>query len=236
MKTLLFATCYLHRQPDAARYEKWIDFYRARAGQLGVDALVLIDDGSHPDLFPRVAPVLHAERLPEKLDAPVSFVTFDSQLGRPTVDEHVGWMRSFTFSHVLVQRYGFTKVIHVESDFFLLTDPVLQFIRDTRRGWSSFWSKLYAWPESAIQIICEDRLEDLQYLYDKVRSCQYNPAEIAEILIPISKVVHSFRGDRVEAPLQLRGAATPAPPADYAGQVPIHENPHAYAARYEFPR
>lgn len=228
-KTLLFCTSYFRDQQQwLSRYERWLQHHQAISWQ--VDALAVIDDGSpilpHSDsVEPIETASLGRVSLPSR-----SLVRFKDNLGRQSTLQYPGWWRSFQLALDLSEIYGFTKIVHVESDSYLLSTRVLEFIEQTNTGWTLLWSKHFLLPESAIQIICRDAFNE----FAKIR--EHGPYglanQFAENLLPYTQVVKSFTGDRYSD----FGAAIPRN-ADYAVQVTPEMPtavPHSWTRRLKY--
>ncbi|NLR68662.1 hypothetical protein HGH92_30445 [Chitinophaga varians] len=230
MKAFLFCTSYIadRGQHVPGRYMKYISFYQSRLAALGAEHLFLVNDGrAHIDkIAGSMTAVISAETLPDQHLMPGTYmISFEKGLGRPSIDDHCGWWRSFVFSYTIARRYGFDKIIHVESDFFLLSERLLSFIRSISSGWHSLWSSSCKWPESGIQIICKDRFEELFVASEQARSLGYNSYYPAEHTLPFSAVHRHFLGDRLDC---LPSGTTTAGQEvflnyDYIGNVPVND-------------
>jgi hypothetical protein len=210
-KTLLFCTSYFSaHQQWLSRYERWLKHHQAISWQ--VDAVAVIDDGSpilpHSELVEPIDTVsLGHVSLPSR-----SLVRFKNNLGRQSTLQYPGWWRSFHLALDLCEIYGFTKIVHVESDSYLLSTKILKFIEETDTGWTLFWSEHFRLPESAIQIICQDAFHEFSKIREKGPHGLAN--QLAEQFLPYTRVVKNFTGDRYSD----FGAAIPSN-ADYAVQV-----------------
>jgi hypothetical protein len=213
MKTLVFCTSFA--QSDDVwnyRYGKWLA--HVSRSPLRADQILLVDDGS-PVLpaFPSAVALPGAE-LPE--DCPESrivLVRFAPQLGRPSVFDYPGWWRSFLYVARYAEQYGFDKVVHVESDTYLLSSQLHDYVNRLERGWVTFWCPLSGLPETCIQVICPDQLHNYLALADKPLA--EFAGQAAELVLPFTLVESDFKGDRYG---EYR-AELPRD-ADYASQVP----------------
>src|ERR1700761_7013718 len=121
--TLVFCTAYTGRndRPWEAweiRYKRWGEAIKSSA--LDYEQILIVDDGS-PTLpaWPNAAilTALPAERPSERL----GIFPFKDNLGRPAAYDYPGWYRSFTFAAEYARIFGFDKIIHIESDAFLVS-------------------------------------------------------------------------------------------------------------------
>lgn len=195
LRTLLFCTSYMD-SPDAwrRRYERWVDYY-ARI-PLARSATVLIDDAS--SYLPEDPRLTVGDELPASIESsPFHLYRFPNRLGRGTAEEqwaHWGWWRSFLFSVKIARRYGYRKIIHVESDAYLLSRAIVDYINRLDAGWTTFWCPRHAMPEAGIQIIAEDQFPAMEHFTEiDVRTLARMRAENA---LPFTHVNKSFVGNR----------------------------------------
>jgi len=210
-KTLLFCTSYFSDQQRwLSRYERWLEHHQAISWP--VDAVAVIDDGSPILPHSESVAAIDAASLGRVAFPSRSLVRFKDNLGRQGTLQYPGWWRSFQLALDISEIYGFTKIVHVESDSYLLSTKILQFIEQTNTGWTLFWSEHFRLPETAIQIICHDVFDDFAKIREKGPHGLAN--QLAEHFLPHTQVVKTFTGDRYSE----FGAAIPRN-ADYAVQV-----------------
>jgi hypothetical protein len=193
MKTLLFCTSYASTQAGwQGRYKRWLDFFGR--SPLQRDQILLIDDGS--PVLPAWRGVRMLTELPERQpNDKVVFFHFEKNLGRSAVRVYPGWFRSFAFAAVYARKYGFDKVVHVESDSFVFSERLVRFIDGLQSGWTTFWCPRWGFPETCLQVICADQMESFLELstidYDSVLT------DLAiETVLPFTDVRKDFIGDR----------------------------------------
>jgi len=210
MKTLLFCTAYLwHPGKWRSRYHRWLALQR----QIPIDrdAIFLFDDASpHRPDDPDVRVI---DALPREL-APggVYLYRFAERLGRDSVTHFPGWWRSFSFSLAVAERYGFEKIVHIESDAFVLSGELVDYMNALESGWTTLWCPLYKFPEPNVQIICADRFADLAAASADAAANGYHL--IPEVNLPFTHVEKGFVGDRYGEYQDTIPAD-----ADYAAQV-----------------
>ncbi|MCD8515907.1 MAG: hypothetical protein LRY61_01305 [Burkholderiaceae bacterium] len=188
---VLFATAYIKDQRAwLTRYKPWIDYYQQ--SPLGNLPLVLIDDGS-PYLPDNSAVAICNPSEPAQLRAgqPTIF-HFNDNLGRSSLQSYPGWWRSFLFSAQIARSNDNCKLIHIESDAYVLSPRLFQKIIDLRHGWTTFWLEKYQMPETAIQVICPDQLANLEQIE---RHPMLN-REMAEKFLPFTEIDKQMIGDR----------------------------------------
>ncbi|MGK5026297.1 hypothetical protein [Janthinobacterium sp. RB2R34] len=202
MKSILFCTSYIrNEQAWQERYQRWLDYYED--GPIAASKKIMIDDGSPylppPDLIKTVP-----------FTAPLSLfnddkviVRFDNNLGRQSMSVYPGWWRSFLHSVTLARELGADKIIHIESDAYILSPRLADFINGIESGWHVMWSECYRFPETAIQVVCSDQFEIFEQF--KARQPDLNYGDLAENLLPFTSVNRQFKGDRYSEIRRNRG-------------------------------
>jgi hypothetical protein len=223
MRSFIFCTSALNGNADnhsIRRYRRWINHYSRILPEVGADRLFLIDDGGkEKDVsFEIIGGNLH-----DILQDQVYLYRFPASLGRKNPVEFPGWWRSFLFSIEIAEKYGYQRMIHIESDFFVLSQRLRSFIRDIDRGWTSMYSYFYEWPESGIQIICEDAFDSFREIKRQLFSKGYSWKAYAEMTLPFTNICKDFNGDRLGEPRVLSAwldkVADKLASLDYIGQV-----------------
>ncbi|OEZ94191.1 hypothetical protein JAB9_42200 [Janthinobacterium sp. HH107] len=154
----------------------------------------MIDDGS-PFLPPAdiIKTVSHSAPLASNDDKNL-IIRFDNNLGRQSGADYPGWWRSFLHSVKVANELGVDKIIHIESDAYIMTPRLVKFINEIESGWNVLWSPRYRMPETAIQVICRDQFAIFEKFKDN--HPDYSFPDIAEKLLPFTTVHKQFKGDR----------------------------------------
>lgn len=195
MKTIIFCTSFIDNT-NSLRYEKWINYYKDKLDLFNSSNLFLIDDGSSNISFDKWVEIIEISNLPDSLKSNINLFHFEDHLGRPSRRDYQGWWRSFTFSIKLAEKYNVDKIIHIESDYYILSRKMIDHIANISEGWTVFYSKHYRFPETAIQIICKDSFEKFNKMYLQAVKSNYKFKKIAERILPFSKIEKDFLGDR----------------------------------------
>lgn len=105
-----------------------------------------------------------------------------------------GWCRSFFSSLDIAEEYNYDKIIHIESDAFVLSDRLWKYLYDIKEGWEVLWCPRYNMPENAIQVICKDSFHEFRQQADRFKDGIRQG--IIENLLPYKKINKDFIGDR----------------------------------------
>lgn len=192
-ETLVFCTSYIADQEAwADRYERWLKHHAGLPFERAL--LCMIDDASpfRPD--PQRLQVIDAGAPLPAAPARPLMVRFASRLGRRAVDDYPGWWRSFLFSVLVAKHYGCRKIVHVESDAYLLSRRMLDFINARASGWTAFWCPRWNFPETGIQVVCADRFDQMRGMWDA--GWARHAGQYAERVLPFTDVVRDPHGNR----------------------------------------
>jgi hypothetical protein len=206
MKSFLFATVYisdLNSEYSISIYKKWLAYYKNKKSLLGVDHIILIDDGSSMDDLLKISNDLHIleadKDLPVCLPDGIVVFHFKENLGRSENNVFPGWMRSFFFASKIAKQYSFDKIIQCESDAYLIRNRIFRYVKNVETGWVAFWCPWHSIPESAIQVICKNQFDLLETYFDLGEGFwrqEKEPIGPAEKILPFSYVNKRFIGDR----------------------------------------
>lgn len=185
-KTFVFATCYINSAETLERYYRWIEFYKDR-----FDVLHLIDDGSQMEYLCELKSKYNSIRIH----------TFKTHLGRPTLFQVDGWLRSFNESLYIAKKNNCNKIVHIESDLFIFSDNLFDYIKKSNSGWDVAWDNTWSMPESSLQIINKDHFKWFEwYTENNYRFINSNPITTwykqVEYHLPYSNILKEFHGGR----------------------------------------
>ncbi len=195
-KTLVFCTAFSSdvgedRTQWQGRYRRWLD--AVLGYDLRRDGVLIVDDGSAtlPDWLD--TELIHEGESPV-CDAPVMLYHFRQNLGRRGVLDFPGWFRSFTFAAEFARVNGYERLIHIESDAFLLSDRIIATINDYADGWLGFWCPRWHFAETGIQVIAGSAMES----FNRFARLKYSmfTGRALETLIPFTTISRAFNGDR----------------------------------------
>jgi hypothetical protein len=178
------------------RWKRWITYYSRRKELFGAERIFLIDDGSaREDIPPEIHAVDADGPLPDELPEGIVMFRFEQHLGRQSNERFPGWRRSFVFAHSVSEKYAFQKIIHIESDAFVLSERMARGIKELSTGWTAFECRSCGFAETALQVICRDAFPMLEQL--RARGSDFwNEAALPEHTFPFTAVDGRFVGDR----------------------------------------
>ncbi|MCX7382817.1 MAG: hypothetical protein NT133_15690 [Alphaproteobacteria bacterium] len=208
MRTLVFCTAYAANQDIwERRYRRWLD--AILASDLAADQILLVDDGS-PVLPDWDDATIVDQAGPH--EGHVVLHHFADRLGRRSLLDFPGWYRSFCHAARHAEAGGFDKIVHIESDTYLITPRVRGYVNSITEGWTALWCPRHGFAETAIQIMAGNGATAYRALADRPHS-DFAGREF-EIQLPFSHVERGFIGDRYGE------TAAPVPrDADYAVQA-----------------
>ncbi|MEM5451879.1 hypothetical protein [Paraburkholderia guartelaensis] len=202
MQSIIFCTSFIKDEKAwDERYLRWLNYYNRSPV---ADAMkFMIDDGS-PFTPPSatIETVSHTDPIRYSAGSNV-LVRFPNNLGRQGVAEYPGWWRSFFHSIEIARAVGVQKIIHIESDAYILSERLFDFVSEVESGWHVLWAQRYGMPETAIQVICCDQFD--AFASFKAQAAETPVSDIAERVLPFSAIDKRFKGDRYSEFKRNRG-------------------------------
>ncbi len=191
-KTLIFCTA--HADDETVwdgRYRRWLD--AVTGSSLDHATALIVDDGSTSlPAWPDVRIIVEGQSFAAS-DRYVLY-HFSRNLGRASIFDFPGWHRSFTFAAAYADRNGFDKIVHVESDSFIVSDRLRLHINDIDEGWTALWCPSHGFPEPCIQVIAGGGLARFRTFCTVPHAALKGGAY--EHRIPFTATERGFVGDR----------------------------------------
>ncbi len=191
---MLFCTSYFDTEEVyQKRYRKWIDYYSGHPFCRDKD-LFLIDDHSDLRLVDGDIHVIGESEFGCGRAQKINLIHFGERKGGPEAANSAGWYRSFLKSLDLARRFGYERIVHAESDAYLISRRIFDYIEETRFGWTMFWCHLFRFPETGLQVICKDQFP----LFERFQSKGHDfyVGKMAEWTLPYTRLEAFFNGDR----------------------------------------
>jgi hypothetical protein len=191
-KTLIFCTSYGDSEKVwTTRYRLWVN--AIRGGAIVYDHVLLVDDASPviPE-WPDVS-VINAAG-PDPIPGGITLFRFNQRLGRQGRTVYPGWYRSFCYAARFSELHGFDKIIHIESDGFIISRRMCDYINAFSEGWVAPAIQSHKMPESAIQVMAGD---GAQSFIEFTRIPYSNHVGIdVENILPFTHIETAFVGSR----------------------------------------
>ena len=193
-KTLVFCTSFATTEDQwNGRYRRWLQ--AIQNSQLIYDSILIVDDGSPVlPVWPNME--IRTDVSTKCSSAELLIYHFREHLGRKAVFNFPGWYRSFAFAGRYAYANGFDKVIHVESDSFLISLRIQHHFNTLTSGWTALWCGLYqGYPESAIQVMAGDAVRRFAEI-ERTHPHEQLIGREFELQLPFDIVEKRFNGNR----------------------------------------
>lgn len=162
MRTALVTPCYLEgddltKSNRLERNKRYIAWYKSIQTALGFDDIWLFDNASTFNNCLNVSATIHCDTI----DAPsikpgVNLLRFTEHLPRgPGENEYPYCWRAVWEIKQLIEA-GYEKIILIDSDCFITSAKLAQFVRECNSGWITLWCEKYNFPTAEFQIINKD--------------------------------------------------------------------------------
>ena len=210
MKTLLFCASYANSKESwNHRWWRWLDHHSTIG--LEYDQILIVDDGS--PVLPDWPDYLTITDFPETVpESEVVIYHYNNNLGSPGVFDYPGLYRSLSTGIAYAVKYGFDKVLNIESDAFVLSQQLVKYINDVDNDWLAMWDHHFQIPELGINVVAGTGLKKccsfFKQPYENLRG------KMLEVELPFTQVEKNFTGARYGEFLD----SVPKD-ADYANQI-----------------
>lgn len=185
MKTLLFAPLFLDEPGRMERNIRWIEYYRDLKDQLGYDEILMVDNASTASQVERFV----------KLAPEIEIINRVTRLKKVGECGYGYWYRAQALAAAYALARGYDKIIHIDTDAYVLTPRFCSFINSIETGWHTVWCDYWQFPEVNIQVIGKNSLESMLDFHSDAFLSFY-PFGPAEKNMPFTDVHKQFHGDR----------------------------------------
>jgi hypothetical protein len=217
-RTALCTHAYLSEPTHYERVCRWLQ-YHALHLPAGWD-LVVIDNGSAPDLHESLLRKMHYMRVAPRI------VSFSKQYIRNGLAGYEYTWRWIAFLPWFAEFWEYNRVVFAESDFFMCSKAMLEYA-SSATGLSTVWSKKYNFPESAFFVYTQSGGEVLNRFFNGSTDWRPPIGRIIEEALPWTHVNHDLVGDRYE-----EKGSTPAGGVDFAAQLRLDESIPTWQGEY----
>lgn len=203
---LLYAPCYLDGLDDLgndrlARNLRYLDYYRSIKKEIGFDRIVMIDNGSSIDKLAHLKGNVFNEYndlISSVESSDLDVWHFQNSLKKTVHGQHdypYCW-RTVYFMRDLIEFYNATKIIFIDSDAFVVSKKLAEYVRRWNKGWHSLYCKKYDFPESSFHVINQDSFYLLKAYTRDGDFMSRNNKVIMEKSLPFTHVHKEFDCDR----------------------------------------
>lgn len=191
MKTLLFAPLFLDGEERYIRNIQWIDYIMSIKPHLKFDEIYYVDNASNPDLLECFEKHINQYQLK-------NFIYIEkckTRLLRNSDHGYGYWYSAFGKAVTHASLTGFSRIVHIDTDVYLLDKDICTRVNNLITGWTCFWSEMHQYPESTFQVIGKDQYKEV-YEFMTRDFLKFYPNGLAELEIPWTNVIKEFKGDR----------------------------------------
>lgn len=214
MKTLLIAPCIVDTEERVQRYIKWLEYYMPLADKIGFSEILLIDNASPQENIDKLANK-HAELI-SKYPINLHIIRKKVRIERFPPHGYGFWYRAMASGYKYALNWDYDKVIHIDSDAFIFTNKMCNWLKDIKYGWVSTYTKLCGFPECNIHVVAGRYNLIKAKIWMTEDFLEFYPNDIAEKRIPWTEVNKDFTGDRYPE----FGKMVQEPEWDYCCQTP----------------
>lgn len=218
MKTVLFAPCYLVGD-DAlgnSRFERtkrWLQYYDKLRDELGFHSIYLCDNASPPELM---------QRLRDESGVTFKGHSFENHLSGGGYRLYPYCWRALYATSLMFN--AFEKVITIDTDGFLLSKRLAEFVKARESGWTAFHEQLHSFPTAEFHILCQDAW----WVYREFTQIPFmgHMGKLMEESLPFTEVRRDFDVERSGEKFELvppgrTQVAPPRPEQDFYGQASL---------------
>ena len=180
------------------RHTKWLNWNLPLLGRMDLDAIVLFDNASPIDELKKLQGTIYDESFNVPIFQGASrrlhilrykeFLPRISHLNYPYV------YRAFQGQDLVIKHFNASKSVYLDTDYFVLSNKCLDFIKNTNNGWVSTYSQIHKFPESSFSILNKDHFN--AYRLWSHTSWDHFENQCFETLIPFSEINKELNGDR----------------------------------------
>jgi hypothetical protein len=187
---------------------KWLNYYLPMQNkELNFDSIYLVDNSSSKEKLD----VLKSQFK----NAPIEIYERKVHLPRWKTNAYPYWYVGFAKALEYAIKNEYSKILHIDSDVYLLNKNICDYVNNANTGWIAFWCSMYNYPETTFQIINQDNFQ-LAHRWFTEDFLEFYPEDIAETRIPFTYVEKKFNGDRFGEKLLQQNDSM-----DYYGQCPV---------------
>ena len=206
MSTLLYSTSFLDGPGLIERHLRYLKYYRSIKEQIGFDDIYFLNNG----------PIYTGDII--RVDVQPRITFFDVQThSAPLLTDSEFCAYPYCWRGIYWMRYlfdmGWDKIIFCDTDGFILSKRLMEYVKNCNSGWIAFKEEKYSWPTSEFHIINKDAQPILERFCAEMSYMARGNKEM-EAVLPFTHVETGFKVRRAgEDRLPIDGY-------DFYGQCP----------------
>lgn len=189
-------------QDRLERHVKWLKYYLPLLNTLEVEKIIFLDNASNMDFLAwlggNVYDLEFGFLIQAGIEPRLEIWRWPNFIGRGDIPGkgplYPYWWRSYNYGHQLAMDQGYDVIIHNDTDLYLLTNKIVNFIKSLDSGYNSFWCPKYNFAETALTVLCRDSFPLMKKFMDIPIS--EHDWKLAELVLPFTKKIKDFKGDR----------------------------------------
>jgi hypothetical protein len=202
MKTALFTTSFLDGIDFLGfsrleRTKKYLEYYRKLKDTLGFTEFWQADNHSDLEKLKEIGATVYNEQMEVIIPgAPdLHIMRYDTPLYRGVGHDYPYAWRGIYFISKLIDM-GYEKIITCDTDAYILSKKLADFIRQQDSGYVTMWSHKYNFPEAAITVLCKDHMPAFQEWCKTPWEQRSDGTTLFEGALPFTGFANQFVGDR----------------------------------------
>ena len=180
------------------RFRFWLDYYLRLRDRLGFDRIVMVDDASDLAVLGQFDINIYDEDWnPLKASEGIVHVIWCAEfLPRRGMCDYPYYWRDVKIMQSVLQEWDVEKMLWVETDMFVLTPRLADYLKGLDSGWTTFHSRMLNFPETALHVLCKDAMH--RFLDFPIPSYDHYRGHLLENLwAPLfTHISRDFVGDR----------------------------------------
>lgn len=186
MKTALLTHSYLAGKDllgsdRLARVCRFLDWHRGHQHTLRVDEFFVSDNASPSHL---------ADRIRNRC----VLLRYQDHIPHANIENGYLYCWRHLYTTKILIALGYEKIIYVDSDCFLVSQRMVDHIRDIKSGWTAFWIQKYSFPSAELHVLCKDAFPTFLEFADPPFG--YYLGKLMEKTLPFTHIEMGMRVDR----------------------------------------
>lgn len=191
MRSLLFCASYANSLASwNHRWLRWANHHSTIG--LEFDQILVVDDGS--PVLPHWPDCEVVHDLNYESSAKIVIYHYPDNLGCPEPFYYPGLFRSLSTGYSYAKQFGFDRVLNIESDAFILTNRLVDYVNSIDNDWLAMWDHHFDIPELGINVAAGAGLEVCCSTFEQ--PYETYQGKMLEAELPFTKIEKNFIGAR----------------------------------------